>query len=264
MSKKEKFARFGIATKGFVYVLIGGLAVMAAFGIGGETTGSSGVLDFLEEQVFGQVLLIITAVGLTGYAFYRIYEAIKDPHNKGNDAKGIAVRTGYGASGLFYGFLAFTAVRTVANLGGSANSGSEGGNETVIAMLLEQTFGQILVGIVAAIFLGKSIVQFHKVYSGKYKKQVRSSGLDSRAREVMLKVGIAGYVARGIVIAIVAFLTFRAALTANSNEAGGTDDAFQFLQNEYGTVVLLVVAFGLLAYGLFMFVKARYSEMIIS
>lgn len=260
-SKKEKFARFGIATKGVVYVLIGGLSAMTAFGMGGEKTGSSGVIEFLSTQAFSQVLLVVTAIGLSGYVFYRIYQAIKDPHSVGNGAKGILVRLGYAASGLFYGGLAVTAISIVTGTGGS---GSGNSNESAVATLLGQSFGQIFVGILAAIFLGKAIFQFYKAYSGKLKEQVDSASLDSRTRDIVLKTGKVGYTSRGLVIGIIAFLTFRAALTASSSEAGGTEDAFQFLQNEFGTIVLLVISLGLLAYGFFMFVKARYSKLAIS
>jgi ABC-type Na+ efflux pump permease subunit len=69
-----------------------------------------------------------------------------------------------------------------------------------------------------------------------------------------------GYTARGLVILVISYLTFVAAFTANSNSAGGTKDAFQFVQNEFGTIVLAVIAAGLFTYGFFMFVKSRYRS----
>ena len=46
-SKREKFASFGIATKGIVYFIIGALTTLAAFGYGGEKSSSSTVIDFI-------------------------------------------------------------------------------------------------------------------------------------------------------------------------------------------------------------------------
>ncbi|MBX2840637.1 MAG: DUF1206 domain-containing protein [Flammeovirgaceae bacterium] len=256
-NKKEKFARFGIATKGFVYCLIGGLTAMAAFGAGGKKTGSSGALEFLSSQTYGQILLVITALGLLGFVFWRLYQTFADPEDKGNDAKGIFRRMGYFSSGVFYGLLTYTAIKTVAGSG----SDSGGGKESLVNTLLSESYGQILVGILGVIFLCKAGYQLYRAYSGKFKNKVNESGLGRKARELVLKSGQIGYTARGVVIGIISFLTFKAAFSANSNQAGGTEDAFGFIQNEFGAIVLAVVAIGLLAYGVFMFIKAKYRKM---
>lgn len=262
--KLEKFARIGIATKGFVYCLIGGLAAMAAFGGGGKKTGSSGALEFLSGQPFGQILLVITAIGLLGFVFWRFYQAFKDPENNGDDAKGLAKRAGFFFSGVFYGFLAFTAIQIVAGSGSGSGSGGGGGQETVISTLLNKPFGQVLVAILAGIFLIKAIYQLYRAYSDKFREQIRTSHLESKARKLVYNAGRVGYTSRGIVIGIISYLTFRAALTANSSQAGGTDDALSFIQGTFGTVALILIAVGLVAYGIFMFIKARYKEMALS
>ncbi len=256
--KKEKFARFGIATKGFVYCLVGVLTVAAAFGEGGKKTGSSGVLDTLSGQPFGQILLGITALGLLGFTFYRFYQAIADPQDKGNDLKGFVTRFGFAISAIFYGFLAFTAAKMIF---ASSSSGGGNGQESIAATLLSKPFGQILVGIIGAAFLGKAIYQLYKAYSGKFKDNVQAAELDSKVESMVLKTGYVGYTARGIIIAVISYLMFRAAFSANSDAAGGTKEAFSFLQNEFGTIVLAVIAAGLLAYGFFMLVKARYKTL---
>ena len=257
-NKKEKFARFGIATKGFVYCLIGGLTVAAAFGEGGKKTGSSGVLETLSSQPFGQIILGITALGLLGFTFYRFYQAIADPQDIGDDFKGFVTRFGFALSAIFYGFLAFTAAKMIFTSSGSSGGG---GNESIVSTLLSKPFGQVLVGIVGAAFLGKSIYQFYKAYSGKFKENVQAAELDSKVENMVLKTGYIGYTARGVVVAVISYLMFRAAFSANSSAAGGTKDAFSFLQNEFGTIVLAVIAAGLLAYGFFMIVKARYKTL---
>jgi hypothetical protein len=78
-----------------------------------------------------------------------------------------------------------------------------------------------------------------------------------------VNAGRVGYTARGIVVATLSFLMFKAAFTANSNKAGGTKDAFQFLQESFGTVIFAAIALGLVAYGIFMFVKAKQRKMVL-
>lgn len=76
----------------------------------------------------------------------------------------------------------------------------------------------------------------------------------------MVASGVAGYTARGIVIGSIAFLTFKTAFNNNSDDGGGTKEAFDFLQHEFGTIILAVIAFGLVLYGIFMLIKARHER----
>ena len=70
-----KFGRVGYAAKGVVYIIVGVLAAQAAFGGGGATTGSRGAIRSIADEPFGQVLLVLTALGLAGYAVWRLVMA---------------------------------------------------------------------------------------------------------------------------------------------------------------------------------------------
>lgn len=120
---KETVVRFGIASKGFVYILLGGLTVMAAAGLGGEKSDSSGALGFLADSTVGQILLAITAAGLAAYVFWRFYQTFVDPEGKGTGASGLAVRAGYFSSGVIYAVLAFSAVQILSGSGSDSGSG---------------------------------------------------------------------------------------------------------------------------------------------
>src|SRR3954471_4807295 len=70
-------ARAGYAAKGVVYVLVGGLALLAAVGSRlpfdapeGATTGTRGALHRLVEQPYGKIILVAVAIGLAGYAIW--------------------------------------------------------------------------------------------------------------------------------------------------------------------------------------------------
>ncbi|OUL20587.1 hypothetical protein BV378_29725, partial [Nostoc sp. RF31YmG] len=58
----ERLARFGYASKGVVYGIVGLLASQAAFGTGGRTTDTKGALQTLVEQPFGKFLLALVAI----------------------------------------------------------------------------------------------------------------------------------------------------------------------------------------------------------
>lgn len=255
---KEPIIRFGIATKGFVYILLGGLTAMAAADMGGEKSSSKGVLGFLAGSTIGQILLAVTAAGLAAYVFWRFYQTFVDPENKGTHAKGLARRLGYFSSGIIYGILAFSALDIL--FGWGSGSGSGGGSNSMISKALNQTYGQLIVGFIACIYLGKAIYQGYRAYSGNFKKKIQEQHFDKKTQKLLIVSGTAGYTARGIVIGIIAYLTFRASFTSNSDNGGGTKEAFDFLQNEFGTLILAVVALGLVLYGIFMLIKARHRK----
>jgi len=254
----RKIARVGMFAKGVVYVILGVLTAMYAFGSGGQKAGKDSALQFVYSQPFGKILLAILAAGLICYVVWRFIQAFRDPENKGEDKSGIGTRIGYAASGVLYGVIAFEAIRMLFSSGGSGGGGSQ--KETIVQMLLGQPFGQILVGIVAAVFFGKAAYQIYRAISGKFAKKVQDSELDYRVKDILRKAGYVGYIARGIVIGIIGYMFLRAAIEANPNEAGGTKQAFDFIQSSstWGTILLGIIAIGLACYGVFMFVKARY------
>ncbi|MBC5991590.1 DUF1206 domain-containing protein [Pontibacter cellulosilyticus] len=258
----ENFARVGLTAKGVVYCLVGILAFMAAFELGRNSSngaGKQGVFQFILEQPFGKWLLGIVALGLACYAIWRLIQGVNDSENKGDDAKGIAKRLRYIFSGLVYAALAYLAAQMVlGNSGGSSGGGDS--RETLAAQLLQQPFGQWLAGIVAIIIIGTGIYQIYYGLSDKYKKNVRGAGLKHEVEEKMVRMGKIGYVARGVVWILIGYMFLKAAMQSDPQEAGGSGQAFQFLESSsYGSYLLGAVAVGLVFYGIFMFMRAKYQ-----
>ena len=256
--KKKMIARLGIGTKGVVYLLIGGLTAWAALGSGGKKTGSKGAFQFLLGQPFGQVMLWLVVIGLAGYVFWRMYQTFMDPEDNGLDRKGLRRRISYFSSGFFYLFIIYSAVQLLIGAGGG---GSGGGNESMIQKLLNQEYGRWMVAAVALIFLGKAIYQMFIAYSGNFKIKIKEAGMNNKTQQLMIYSGRVGYTARGLVVGIIAYLTVRAAITYDASKSGGTEDAFNFIQDEFGAIVLGIIAFGMLAYGLFIMIKASEHKM---
>ncbi len=255
--KREKFARFGIATKGVVYILIGGLTAMTALGMGGKQTGSSGALEYLAKQSYGQVLLSLVAFGLVGYVFWRFYQVFADSENNGTDAKGIIKRIAYFFSGVFYAFLAYSAIKIITDAGSSS-----GGNSW--SAIFQSTAGKILLVLVALGLLGKAIYQLYQAYSGGFRDKIKEAGLDRKAQKLLVRSGQIGFTARAIVIGITVYLIFKGIISEGSTDMAGKKQAFEFLKGTFGNTVLIVTALGLVAYGVFMCIKARYASKLIN
>jgi hypothetical protein len=255
----KRLARFGLVAKGIVYLLSGVLALLGALSIGDHTTTSadkSGVFSFIYELPMGKVLLAIIAIGLFCYAAWRVIQGVRDTEHKGNDFKGIAKRSSYIFRGLLYGVVAFIAGTVL--IYHAKNNGDS--NEKLAGELIDKPFGQVLVGIIAIIMFIAGIVQLYNAFSGKYKKYVQNAQHKGHIASMLINTGIVGYTARGIVWFIVGWLFLKAALNSSPEQAGGSGDVFQWLQSwEYGDVLLAIVAAGLICYGIFMFLRARYQ-----
>jgi hypothetical protein len=174
----EALARLGYVAKGVVYVVVGGLAVQAALGGGGETTGSEGALRAIGRQPFGEVLLWVLAVGLVGYSLWRLVSAFLDPEGKGTGAAEIANRGGYLASGVVHGLLAAYAFGLATGDGG----GGGGGTETWTARVLAHPFGAWLVGLAGLAVAVYAVKEAYVSYTRKYREDVAFSRLDLGAQ----------------------------------------------------------------------------------
>lgn len=249
-------AKIGLSAKGLVYCLSGLLALAAALNFGGSASsaGKQQVFGFIEDQPFGKWLLLAVAIGLVCYTAWRWIQAFKDTEDKGTDKEGLAQRFAYFFSGLVYAALGVYAFNRFFGSGGGGN-----GQQDLVTRALQQPFGQWLVGIAAAIMIGIGFYQIYRAFSGKYKKYVKQ-GLHHDAAGWISKIGVAGYTARGIVWLILGWLFIKAAVRSNAKEAGGSDAAFQWLEDSaYGAYLLGAVALGLICYGLFMFLRAKYQ-----
>ena len=105
--KIKKMARTGFVAKGMVYLLTGVLAFLAAFNLGGQKAGKLQVIDFLENQPFGKIILGALGIGLCCYALWRFIQSLQNPENINSDTKGTIKRVSFFISGLIYMALGF-------------------------------------------------------------------------------------------------------------------------------------------------------------
>lgn len=251
----EKFARFGLASKGAVYLLMGTLSVLAAFGLSREKGDKEQAFKVIYDQPFGKVVLVAIAIGLLGYVMLRTFQAIKDTEHKGKDLKGILTRIGYAISALLYIAIGAYALKLV-----FGNGGDDGGDsrQFVVSKVLAYPAGEYIVGIAGLIVIGVGIYQITRGVTGKFMKKVNL--VNSNMKDAFKSAGTVGYISRGVVLGIIGYFLFYAARNSNPEEAQGTSAAFDFLQNEFGSLMMAVVALGLAGYGVFCFVKAKYQK----
>jgi hypothetical protein len=252
----EWAGRAGLVAKGAIYALVGILALMVAFGFGGRPKDRQGALRFVADQPLGEVILFALAAGFAGYAIWRLAQALLDRDGDGDGLKGLAKRAGYFARALLYAGLAALSLSIVVGLGGGGNNEARETDK-----VLDWPFGRALVSLLGLALLVAAAWNGFRALGKRYRKDMKTGQMSKEERRTLDALGSAGHLARMVVFGLVGFFLVRAAWQYDPNDAVGLDGALARVAGAtYGEWLLAVVAGGLLAYGLFCFMQARYRE----
>src|SRR5579862_4507046 len=118
----EWLARAGFVARGLIYGIIGVLALKLAIGDGGKTTNQQGALRTIAQQPFGKLLMIVVAIGLGGYALWRLARAALG-HGPESSDSGFDRVAALG-SGVVYAGLCVLAVELLTGSSGSSSASS--------------------------------------------------------------------------------------------------------------------------------------------
>jgi hypothetical protein len=123
--------------------------------------------------------------------------------------------------------------------------------------VLDEPGGRVLLVVVALVILAIAAYFVNKGLRAGFRKD-----LAVQVGPVVMALGRVGYVAKGVALAVVGVLTGVAAITADPKKSSGLDGALKSLADlPAGVVLLAVVAVGLIAYGVYFFVRARYARL---
>ena len=245
-------ARTGFAMNGLLHVVIGVIALGVATGGGGEAD-QGGALGQFASRPGGVFLLWLIVVGLGALGLFQLLEA---GLVRGTDKEAWAERAKEGGKGVAYLAVASTAL-TFAR-GSSSDSSDQ--TQTLSARLLGAPGGVVLLVVVALAVVAVGVYFVVKGVTQRFREDlVLPSGTGGRGT---VALGVVGYVAKGVAVAVVGVLFGIAAVTADPSEATGLDGALKALAElPSGAVVLGAVAVGLMAYGLYCFVRARRARL---
>ena len=251
-------ARLGFVAKGAVYITVGVLAVQAAMGDGGSTTDQRGAMRTIMNQPFGRTMLIIGGVGLVGFALWRLIQSLLDPeHEHGTKPKELLRRAARFVSGIAYGGLGVAAWQMVLR-GGSDGSG---GTQDWTGTLLSQPAGEWILMVIGAIVVAVGAWHIYRAWKVKLGDKLQLDRWGAKMRTWIIRFGRAGYAARGIIFCIIGVFLILAARHHNAGEVKGVGEALAHVAGmSYGWLMLAAIAIGLIAYGVFQWVEARYRR----
>ena len=252
-------ARLGYLAKGTVFVLIAILAARAAW-IGGSASGTGEVMWTVVEQPAGVVLLAIVAVGLSAYSLWRFTQCILDTEGRGRSLKGLSARAIYFGSGLVYGGMVLLAGRILAGVARRRHEPDDAAVREWTGTLMQQPWGQWLVAAVGIGVIVFGLVQLRKTWTGIFRDEADLSKMSDRRYRRAVLFGRFGAAGRGVVFSIIGICLIIAAKNADPNAARGLGGALDTLARQpYGPWLLVCVALGLFAYGLYQFTLAGYD-----
>jgi hypothetical protein len=250
----EALARAGLVARGVVYAIIGVLALKLALGDGGKATNQQGALRTIADRPFGKTLLVLVAIGLAGYALWRLFRAAlghgPEQHDSGSD------RVAALASGIAYAILCVTAVKIL--VGASTGSGTP---KKATGGVLDWTGGPLLVGIAGAVLIGVAGYQAYKGIKKKFLEDSKVEKMSHNVRRAFTALGVFGHVARAVVFALIGYGLIKAAIDYDPDKAIGLDGALLKLANaSYGPWLLGLVAAGLVGFAAYSVADARYRR----
>ena len=252
-------ARSGYAAKGVIYLIMGGLALSAALGVGGRPTDQQGAFLTIVERPFGQFLLIIVSIGLVGYALWCLCQGFLDVDGKGTSAKGIVARVGYCVVGIMYLILAFGAFKLAT--GGGAGKNSDAATRDFTAQLLTKPLGVGLVILAGVAALAVAGILYYRAWKVDFESLIQPKELGQKGKDVLVTLGRVGYAALGVVFTEISLFLVIAAQRHNPGAAQGLSGALvQMERQPFGRLLLALVALGLIAYGIYSVASARYRR----
>lgn len=236
--------RLGYAARGLTYILLGVLALGAS---GKVVQGTSGVFDYLRDVPLGVPLLWVIALGLLAYALFKLLAGATNLEGHDSDAMGTAERGGELVSGIVHLFLSYAAYRFATG----AKTSAGGGDQAMAQPVMDLEIGAVLIGLAGLGMLAAAIVNAKHAASGDFMKCVAG-----HAPKAVEGVGRAGHAARAVVFAIAGWSLVRAGWMNSEGAVKGLGEALLTLRDN-GPIFTLV-AIGLMMFGAFSLITARY------
>jgi hypothetical protein len=254
----EVAARAGFVARGAIYVLIGILAVQIALGHGGQAD-RGGALAQIAAKSYGTVLLWLLVVGFAGLALWRLSETVFGAHvPDGHQAR---ERLKSLASAVLYSFFFVSILRLVTGASASATANGNSQPQALTARVMTYSGGRILVGLTGIVVLVIGVLLARSSWTKDFLTRMDLTSETTGTRSLVEKVGVTGGLARGAVIALAGVFVTIAAVRFTPSRAEGMDGTLRaFASTPLGPVLLLVIAVGLIAFGVFSWCEARWRR----
>lgn len=251
----EVGVRVGLVSYGVVHLLIAWIALQIAWSHEKSSASSSGALHEMAGGTIGSALLWIVALGLVALVLWQLGEAVWG-YTYEDGAQRVAHRLTSAGRAVIYAALAYSAFSTV-----TGNSKGGATTDSLTADLMAMTAGQEIVGLIGLGTVAVGVVLIARGFTAGFTHHLQPQATSGTSGNVVVRLGQAGYMAKGAALGIIGGLFIWAAWTYDPKKAGGLDTALTTLLDQpFGPWLLTLVALGIAAYGAFCFAWARYPR----
>jgi hypothetical protein len=252
----ERTTRVGLIGYGVTHLIVGWIALQLAFGKAPTEGDQNGAFKTLATQPAGKWLLVLVAIGLIAMTVWQVLAAAVGHVEERGRSRTIE-RVGSAAKAVFYGYLAFKAIAVVQ---GSRTSAPDQQQQRTNTML-DSTGGRWLVGLIGLAVLAVGIGMIWYGVTKRFEKHLRTGQMSAAVRKAARTLGVVGYAAKGTVYGTLGILVLIAALNHDPGKSRGLDQALRTLAAQpAGDVVLIGVAVGIAAFGVFCVFQAKYRR----
>ena len=251
-------ARAGFAVSGLLHLLIGFVAIQLALGTPGKAgpADQAGAVAQLAAQPQGLLLLWAGFAACVALALWQTSNAVFD-YGQLEARKKVGKKLSAAGKAVVFAVIALT---FAASASGSSQTGGQSTSDFTVSIIKAPGGAVLLIAIGAAIAVAGLVFVVLGV-KGSFKKDLRlpSSGT---ARSVVTGLGVVGYIAEGVALFLVGLLFIISTVSANPQESTGLDGGLKALREQpYGVYMLTAVGAGLICYGLYLMVKAKFARM---
>jgi len=256
----ERMARWGLIVRGVLYLIVAVLALQVATGDRGERADRQGALQTVVHQPLGRVLLLALAAGFAGYALWRFVEMVVGPPDEKDGRKALGKRALCGLRALLYATFFLSSVQ-LALSSGAGDGGSDRPESDWTARILGWPAGKALVVVVGLTVIVVGLCLAWQGLSGGFGDKLKRGEMTRREHRAVVVTGAIGMTARSVLAVLIGIFLIVAATHRDPNQAVGVDGALRRLaERSWGPYVLVAVAAGLAAYGLYSFAEARFRR----
>ncbi|MEP7213985.1 MAG: DUF1206 domain-containing protein [Acidobacteriota bacterium] len=253
-------ARLGFYSKGFLFIVIGVLAISLVVGLdGGKIADATGALSAVSQKPYGKVLLIIFVIGAIGHGAWNILRGAADIDNAGTKWQGIIKRCVAIGAGFFYLGLSVSAFEIV--LASRVSDVSSHAEETFISIVLAvPLIGTLFVVLVGLGVIGAGFNECYSGFTGKFRENYRLWEITGFHLTFINILGFLSFTARAVLLVLMGYFFIRAAFYRDGGAIGMDAALLALLRSSYGRILVLVTAIGLFCHGVLAFYEARYRR----
>jgi len=250
----ETAARAGFAASGVLHVLVGAIAFQLARGLNGEADVGGAVAQ-LAARPGGPFLLWACFSACAALALWQAGNAVFGKPSA--HAKPLTARVSASAQAVVFALLSVTLLSFAL---GSGKSNRESSSDLTVA-LIRTPSGVVILLLAGAAIIGAGIFFAVRGVRASFRKDLFLPG-EAVPRRVVLTAGVAGYASKGCALLLVGLLVILATLRQQPEQSTGLDGGLKALREQpYGPYLLAALALGLVCYGCFLILKAKYARM---